>query len=61
MRGAEDQFDTLRVDDARYRMVSRVRSPISPPDAGLRDGIIAVRADEANHRDVNHEFADRLS
>jgi ubiquinol oxidase len=30
------------------------------PDARLRDVIIAVRADEAHHRDVNHEFADEL-
>jgi ubiquinol oxidase len=30
------------------------------PDARLRDVIIAVRADEVNHRDVNHEFANEL-
>jgi ubiquinol oxidase len=29
-----------------------------PADARLRDVIIAVRADEAGHRDVNHGFAD---
>ncbi|MFO7550705.1 MAG: alternative oxidase [Haliea sp.] len=29
-----------------------------PPDATLREVIIAVRDDEAGHRDVNHEFAD---
>lgn len=29
-------------------------------DATLRDVVIAVRADEANHRDVNHGFADAL-
>lgn len=28
------------------------------PDATLRDVIIAVRDDEAGHRDVNHRFAD---
>ncbi len=28
-----------------------------PPDASLRDVILAVRADEAEHRDVNHQFA----
>ena len=27
------------------------------PDARMRDLILAVRADEANHRDVNHTFA----
>jgi ubiquinol oxidase len=31
------------------------------PDARLRDVVIAVRADEAGHRDVNHGFADALS
>ncbi|HSQ11165.1 MAG TPA: alternative oxidase [Burkholderiaceae bacterium] len=31
------------------------------PDATLRDVIIAVRADEAHHRDVNHQFANELS
>jgi ubiquinol oxidase len=31
-----------------------------PADARLRDVVIAVRADEAGHRDVNHAFADSL-
>ncbi len=31
-----------------------------PADATLRDVVIAVRADEAGHRDVNHAFADDL-
>jgi ubiquinol oxidase len=31
------------------------------PGAKLRDVVIAVRADEAGHRDVNHGFADRLA
>lgn len=30
-------------------------------DARLREVIIAVRADEAKHRDVNHQFADELT
>ncbi len=30
------------------------------PDARLRDVIVAVRADEVHHRDVNHRFADEL-
>lgn len=29
-----------------------------PPEARLRDVILAVREDEAGHRDVNHGFAD---
>jgi len=31
-----------------------------PPDARLRDVVIAVRLDEAKHRDVNHAFSDEL-
>ncbi|MGZ8993112.1 MAG: alternative oxidase, partial [Burkholderiaceae bacterium] len=31
------------------------------PDARLREVIIAIRADEAHHRDVNHQFADELA
>lgn len=31
------------------------------PDARLRDVVIAVRADEAGHRDRNHEMADELA
>jgi len=30
------------------------------PDARLRDVVIAVRLDEAGHRDVNHAFSDEL-
>jgi ubiquinol oxidase len=30
------------------------------PDARLRDVVVVVRADEANHRDVNHGFANEL-
>ena len=30
-------------------------------DATLREVIIAVRIDEAHHRDVNHQFADELA
>ena len=31
------------------------------PDARLHDVIVAIRADEAHHRDVNHQFADELT
>jgi ubiquinol oxidase len=30
------------------------------PNATLRDVIVAVRDDEAGHRDTNHYFADQL-
>ena len=29
-------------------------------DALLRDVVLAVRADEAGHRDKNHDFADKI-
>ena len=32
-----------------------------PADALLRDVVLAVRADEAHHRDVNHGFASQLA
>jgi len=32
-----------------------------PEDATLRDVVLAVRADEAHHRDVNHGFANALA
>ncbi|MFN9611406.1 MAG: alternative oxidase, partial [Hyphomonadaceae bacterium] len=31
------------------------------PDARLREVVLAVRADEAKHRDVNHQFAHALT
>lgn len=31
------------------------------PDARLREVIVAIRADEIGHRDVNHALADRLA
>ncbi len=32
-----------------------------PKDARLRDLVVVVRTDEANHRDVNHTFANQLT
>ncbi len=53
------------VDDGTYRNVPAPGIAIDywklPPDARLREVIVAVRADEARHRDVNHEFANALS
>ncbi len=53
------------VDDGTYRNVAAPRIAIDYwkllPDARLRDVIVAVRADEAHHRDVNHEFASALA
>ncbi|MEM7702198.1 MAG: alternative oxidase [Pseudomonadota bacterium] len=50
------------VDAGRHENVSAPQIAIDywqlPQDARLRDVIIAVRADEAEHRDVNHSFVD---
>jgi ubiquinol oxidase len=53
------------VDAGRVENVPAPRIAIDywklPEDARLRDVIIAVRADEAKHRDMNHGFADALA
>ena len=53
------------VDDGTYANVAAPKIAIEywklAPDARLRDVIIAIRADEAHHRDVNHEFASTLA
>jgi ubiquinol oxidase len=52
------------IDSGRYENVSAPAMAIRywnlPEDARLREVVEAVRADEAVHRDVNHDFADRL-
>lgn len=52
------------IDDGTYENIPAPKIAIDywklPADAKLRDVIIAVRADEANHRDVNHDFANQL-
>ncbi|MES2580216.1 MAG: alternative oxidase [Pseudomonadota bacterium] len=53
------------VDSGKYENVPAPQLAIDywhlPHDAKLREVIIAVRADEAGHRDVNHDFANQLS
>jgi ubiquinol oxidase len=52
------------VDDGTYANVAAPTIAVDywklAPDARLREVIVAVRADEAGHRDVNHQFADTL-
>ena len=52
------------VDSGKYENVPAPQIAIDywqlPADARLREIIIAVRDDEANHRDVNHDFANQL-
>ncbi len=53
------------VDDGTYANVAAPRLALDywklPADARLRDVILVVRADEAEHRDLNHRFADTLT
>lgn len=53
------------VDDGTHANVPAPRIAIDywklAPDARLREVIVAVRADEVRHRDVNHQFADDLA
>jgi ubiquinol oxidase len=52
------------IDDGRYENVLAPQIAIDywklAPNARLRDVVLAVREDEAGHRDVNHGFADVL-
>jgi len=52
------------IDEGRHTNVAAPDIAIDywnlDPTASLRDVIIAVRADEALHRDLNHKFADML-
>lgn len=52
------------VDEGRIENIPDPEMAIAywnlPADARLRDLIIAVRADEAGHRDKNHGFADAI-
>lgn len=53
------------IDEGKIENVPAPRIAIDywglAPDARLRDVVIAVRADEAEHRDTNHRFADTLA
>ncbi len=53
------------IDSGQYENVAAPQVAIDywklPAGARLRDVIVLIRDDEAGHRDVNHDFADRLS
>ncbi len=52
------------IDSGKYANVPAPQLAIDywqlPDNATLRDVVIAVRSDEAGHRDVNHDFAEQL-
>ena len=49
------------IDDGKLENIDAPKIAIDywnlPANAKLRDVVIAVREDEANHRDMNHQFA----
>ncbi|MGS2743820.1 alternative oxidase [Halomonas sp. LS-001] len=53
------------IDSGEYENVPAPQIAIDywnlPQDARLREVVVAVRADEAGHRDTNHDFADQIS
>ncbi|MFT6559304.1 alternative oxidase [Sneathiella sp.] len=53
------------IDEGRHENVPAPQIAIDywnlPATARLRDVVLAVREDEAGHRDVNHKFADELA
>jgi len=53
------EIDAGRVENVPAPKIARDYWQL-PADARLREVVLAVRADEAGHRDVNHGFADEL-
>lgn len=53
------EIDAGRVENVAAPVIARDYWKL-PEDARLRDVVIAVRADEAGHRDRNHQMADEL-
>ncbi|WP_133479870.1 alternative oxidase [Cognatilysobacter segetis] len=53
------EIDAGRVENVPAPAIAKAYWKL-PADARLRDVVLAVRADEAGHRDVNHGFADEL-
>jgi ubiquinol oxidase len=53
------EIDAGRVENVPAPKIARDYWQLSE-DARLREVVLAVRADEAGHRDVNHGFADEL-
>ncbi len=53
------------IDSGKYENIPAPQIAIDywklPADARLREVVVAVRADEAEHRDVNHDFANQIS
>jgi len=55
-----EEIDAGRIDDVPAPAIA-IECWLLPADARLRDVVIAVRQDEAGHRDVNHAIAAQAS
>jgi ubiquinol oxidase len=53
------EIDSGRVENVPAPQIAKDYWQL-PADARLREVVLAVRADEAGHRDVNHDFANQL-
>lgn len=57
--GIVDYIDAGKLEGFKCRALPAIRAYYNlPEDATLRDAFLCIRADEAHHREVNHEFAD---
>ncbi|KAJ1654270.1 inducible alternative oxidase 2 [Dispira simplex] len=54
------EIDEGRIPNVKAPEIAVKYWNLDPATATLRDVVLAVRADEALHRDVNHYFSDRL-
>ncbi|RKP38252.1 alternative oxidase-domain-containing protein [Dimargaris cristalligena] len=54
------EIDEGRIANTKAPVVAVEYWNLDPQTATLRDTVLAVRADEALHRDTNHHFADRM-
>ncbi|KAJ1914176.1 inducible alternative oxidase 2 [Tieghemiomyces parasiticus] len=54
------EIDAGRIENVPAPEIAVQYWNLDPKTATLRDVVLAVRADEALHRDTNHHFADRL-
>ncbi|MCK0138258.1 alternative oxidase [Aliiroseovarius sp. F47248L] len=55
-----EQIDAGQVENVPAPVVARAYWNL-PDDARLREVVLVIRADEAIHRDTNHEFADQIA
>lgn len=55
-----DEIDAGRVENVRAPQIAIAYWNLGS-EARLRDVVIAVRADEAHHRDTNHHFANQIA